>query len=74
MMAPASSCPANICGCSRLRPKCAATARPRRMLVTGKEQVNITAIEPVGNYAVKLVFDDGHSTGLYSWMSCMIWA
>ena len=36
-------------------------------LVTGKENVNITAIEPVGNYAVRLVFDDGHSTGLYSW-------
>ena len=36
-------------------------------LVTGKEQVNITAIEPIGNYAVRLVFDDGHSTGLYSW-------
>ena len=37
------------------------------VLVTGKEAVNISAIEPVGNYAVKLVFDDGHSTGLYSW-------
>lgn len=37
------------------------------VLVTGKETVNITAIEPIGNYAVKLVFDDGHSTGLYSW-------
>ena len=37
------------------------------VLVTGKEDVNITAIEPVGNYAVRLVFDDGHSTGLYSW-------
>lgn len=36
-------------------------------LVTGKEKVNITAIEPVGHYAVKLVFDDGHATGLYSW-------
>ena len=36
-------------------------------LVTGKEKVNIAAIEPVGNYAVKLVFDDGHSSGLYSW-------
>jgi DUF971 family protein len=36
-------------------------------LVTGKENVNITAIEPVGNYAVRLVFDDGHATGLYSW-------
>lgn len=36
-------------------------------LQVGKEQVNITAIEPVGNYAVKLHFDDGHNTGLYSW-------
>jgi DUF971 family protein len=37
------------------------------MLVTGKESVGIRAIEPVGQYAVKLVFDDGHDTGLYSW-------
>lgn len=36
-------------------------------LVTGKSGVNITAIEPVGHYAVRLVFDDGHDTGLYSW-------
>ena len=36
-------------------------------LQVGKEDVNITAIEPVGNYAVKLVFSDGHDTGLYSW-------
>ncbi|MBK7541784.1 MAG: DUF971 domain-containing protein [Candidatus Competibacteraceae bacterium] len=36
-------------------------------LVTGKEKVNINAIEPVGHYAVKLVFDDGHASGLYSW-------
>lgn len=36
-------------------------------LQVGKEQVNISNIEPVGNYAVKLYFDDGHSTGLYSW-------
>jgi DUF971 family protein len=33
----------------------------------GKEQVNIDAVEPIGHYAVKLVFDDGHSSGLYSW-------
>jgi DUF971 family protein len=33
----------------------------------GKEDVKITAIEAVGNYAVKLVFDDGHDTGIYSW-------
>jgi DUF971 family protein len=36
-------------------------------LQVGKEEVTITAIEPVGNYAVRLVFSDGHSTGLYSW-------
>ena len=35
--------------------------------VTGKEQVNITAIEPQGQYAVRLTFDDGHDTGIYSW-------
>ncbi|MDX1519028.1 MAG: DUF971 domain-containing protein [Gammaproteobacteria bacterium] len=37
------------------------------VLQVGKEQVNIREIEPVGNYAIKLVFDDGHSTGIYSW-------
>ncbi len=35
-------------------------------LQTGKEEVGIKAIEPVGNYAVRLCFDDGHDTGLYS--------
>lgn len=39
----------------------------QEVLQVGKENVNITAIEPVGNYAVKLYFDDGHNTGLYSW-------
>ncbi|ORU92634.1 MAG: hypothetical protein A6F70_03210 [Cycloclasticus sp. symbiont of Bathymodiolus heckerae] len=39
----------------------------QEVLQTGKESVNITAIEPVGNYAVRLVFSDGHDTGLYAW-------
>ena len=39
----------------------------QEVLQVGKEDVNITAIEPVGHYAVRLVFDDGHDTGLYSW-------
>jgi DUF971 family protein len=39
----------------------------QEVLQVGKENVNITAIEPVGNYGVKLVFDDGHDTGIYSW-------
>ena len=37
------------------------------LLVPGKQAVGIVAIEPVGRYAVKLVFDDGHDTGLYTW-------
>ena len=38
-----------------------------RILQTGKKHVNITNVEAVGNYAVKLTFDDGHDTGLYTW-------
>jgi|ERR1039457_2870157 DUF971 family protein len=37
------------------------------VLVTGKQDVRLTAVEPIGQYAVKLVFDDGHDTGLYTW-------
>lgn len=36
-------------------------------LVVGKKDVNISNIEPVGHYAAKLLFDDGHNTGLYTW-------
>jgi len=36
-------------------------------LMTGKETVNISRIEPIGSYAVVLHFDDGHDTGIYSW-------
>lgn len=39
----------------------------QEVLQTGKIDVNITAVKPVGNYAVQLVFDDDHDTGLYSW-------
>jgi DUF971 family protein len=38
-----------------------------RVLQVGKEDVNIDKIEPVGNYAVCLHFDDEHNTGIYSW-------
>ncbi len=37
------------------------------VLQLGKENVGITGVEPVGNYALRLIFDDGHDTGLYSW-------
>jgi DUF971 family protein len=36
-------------------------------LVLGKEAVQVKSIEPVGQYAVRLIFDDGHDTGLYTW-------
>jgi DUF971 family protein len=39
----------------------------QEVLQVGKRDVNISAIEPVGVYAVKLVFTDGHDTGIYSW-------
>ena len=38
-----------------------------RKTVGGKERVTILGVEPVGNYAVRLVFDDMHDTGLYTW-------
>lgn len=39
----------------------------QRILQTGKKHVNLSGVEAVGNYAVRLVFDDGHDTGLYTW-------
>jgi DUF971 family protein len=39
----------------------------QEVLQVGKREVNIDAIDPVGVYAVKLVFSDGHDTGIYSW-------
>jgi DUF971 family protein len=39
----------------------------QRVTVGGRRHVGITGIEPVGNYAVRLIFDDLHDTGIYSW-------
>ena len=38
-----------------------------RKLVAGKRNVRILRVDPVGNYAVRLAFDDGHSSGIFSW-------
>ncbi|MGD8832066.1 MAG: DUF971 domain-containing protein [Pseudomonadales bacterium] len=38
-----------------------------RVLQTGKKHVAITGIEPVGNYAIRISFDDGHDSGIYAW-------
>jgi DUF971 family protein len=39
----------------------------QEVLQVGKREVDISALEPVGNYAVQPTFSDGHSTGIYSW-------
>ena len=39
----------------------------QRITVPGKKNVGIARIEPVGNYAMRIVFTDGHDTGLYVW-------
>jgi len=39
----------------------------QKKTVTGKENVLVTAAEPVGRYAVRLVFDDGHDSGIFTW-------
>lgn len=39
----------------------------QRVTVPGKKDVAIVSIDPIGNYAVKVTFDDGHNTGLFTW-------
>lgn len=39
----------------------------QKQIVAGRRHVSILEIEPVGNYAVRLIFDDLHDTGIYSW-------
>ena len=39
----------------------------QEVLQTGKKEVDITRVEPVGSYAIQLCFSDGHETGIYSW-------
>ena len=41
--------------------------RGNEVLQTGKKDVRLLKLEPMGNYALKLTFDDGHDTGLYNW-------
>lgn len=42
-------------------------APDQKVLVPGKRYVGIDTVDPVGHYAVRLVFNDGHDTGIYSW-------
>ncbi|MGE4372316.1 MAG: gamma-butyrobetaine hydroxylase-like domain-containing protein [Xanthobacter sp.] len=38
-----------------------------KKIVPGKRHVRISTVEPVGNYALRIIFDDGHDTGIYPW-------
>jgi DUF971 family protein/molybdopterin converting factor small subunit len=42
-------------------------AKNRGEIIRGKQDVNITNIEPMGSYAIRILFDDGHDSGVYSW-------
>ena len=42
-------------------------AGDEKKIVSGKKNVKIKELEPVGHYALKITFDDGHSTGIYTW-------
>mgnify|MGYP003693651981 CR=1 FL=1 len=63
----ATCCPSNTCGCISPSAEVKGHGPGQEVLVLGKQNVGIKAVEPVGQYAVKLVFDDGHDSGLYSW-------
>jgi DUF971 family protein len=39
----------------------------QKEIIGGKQYVQITNLEPVGNYAIRILFDDGHDTGLFTW-------
>lgn len=43
-------------------------APDQKQTVAGKRGVNIMAVEPIGNYAVRIRFTDGHDTGIYTWV------
>lgn len=50
-----------------LSPSAEVRGHGKPILQTGKKFVTIRDVEPVGNYAIKITFDDGHDSGLYSW-------
>ena len=53
--------------CKLLRQRSPAADNKQPEALKVKDDINIIGIEPVGNYAVKLIFDDGYQTGIYSW-------
>ena len=62
-----STCRPSFSACSARRPRSRATARSSGRRSAGKIDVTIAAVDPVGNYAVRLTFSDRHNSGLFSW-------
>lgn len=50
-----------------LSPSAEVRGHGKPVLQFGKKNVSVTKVEPVGHYAIKIIFDDGHDSGLYSW-------
>lgn len=59
--------PAELLRCESPSAEVQGHSPSEKRLVPGKRDVAITAIEPVGHYAIRIVFDDGHSTGIFEW-------
>lgn len=58
-----------IMSCEYLRTHSPSAETKYQKPIINKQDVNIIGIEPVGNYAVKFIFDDGHDSGIYSWQT-----
>ena len=63
----------NYCGLNHPRPRFRAWGWAK-IYAAGKAEVTISALEPVGNYAIRISFSDGHDTGLFSWDTYTIMA
>ena len=59
--------PAELLRCESPSAEVQGHSPTERRPVPGRRDVAIVSVEPIGNYAVRLVFDDGHSTGIYGW-------
>lgn len=63
----ATSIPAELLRCESPSAEVQGHSPAERKLVAGQRDVTIAAVEPIGNYAVRLIFSDGHATGIYGW-------
>ena len=57
----------SCCGSKARPPRCMGHGPGQKTIVAGRRHVGIMGLEPVGNYAVRIKFDDMHDTGIFSW-------